>query len=908
MLAVFVICGSLRLEAATIYVGIGGDLQAALDSANPGDTIVLQEGAEFVGNFVLPVKTGVGWITLRTSAPDTLLPAPGVRIRPADAPLLARLRSPNTSPSLRTAPGAHHWAIRYLEFRANQSGSGEILQIGDGSSLQNSLTMVPHHLALDHVYVHGDAVFGQKRCIALNAADVTIADSHVSDCKGVVQDTQAIAGWNGPGPYTIENNYLEGAGENVLFGGSDPAIANLVPDGIVFRRNYVSRPMSWRNPIVGTPQGLTAAGEPGGALNAGVYAYRVVARHLVNGSNIARSTASAEVTVTTATDGQAVRVRWNPVPNATEYRVYGRSSGAQATAWTVTTTEFVDTGEGGTSEAVPTSAGTVWLVKNLFELKNARNVVIENNIFENHWKQAQPGWAIVLTPRNSGGACTWCVVEHVRFEWNLVRNVAAGINVLGYDSATSPTQQTNDLAFRHNLFTDVTTSLGGNAWFLQLGGEPRDIKVEHNTIDANGSTVVYVYSGTSTDPKEVYGFQMIANAARHGSYGINGTYFSYGNGILANYYPDAVFLANYLAGGSTSRYPLGTLVSGTFTEQFADAINGDFTLVNGSFLRGAAPDGSNIGVDYAVLVDRIAGVDTGISPGGNPPPPPPPPPPAPPSASFTFSCTYLVCAFADASAQGSAAIVQRSWSFGDGATSSALSGTHTYAGAGSYTVTLTVTDANSLSDSETQMVTVAAEPPPPNVLPIAAFDYACVDLACTFSDRSTDTDGMVTSWAWTFGTAGTSSAASPSFSFPSPGTYDVGLTVTDNAGGTATARRTVTVNVVVHAAFIAATTTGSGNRRAFWKAGVTIAVHGSNEQPIAGATVKASWSGAWTRTVSCVTSSSGQCTFATGKLSSQSPSVTLTLTSVSAPSSAYNSSANHNDVGGSGTSITINRP
>ena len=90
---------------------------------------------------------------------------------------------------------------------------------------------------LSHLYVHGDPLLGQKRCIALNAAAVTIRDSHIADCKAVGKDTQAIGGWNGPGPYMIENNYLEGAGENVLFGGADPAITNLVADGVTFRRN-----------------------------------------------------------------------------------------------------------------------------------------------------------------------------------------------------------------------------------------------------------------------------------------------------------------------------------------------------------------------------------------------------------------------------------------------------------------------------------------------------------------------------------------------------------------------------------------------------------------------------------------------------------------------------------------------
>ena len=207
-------------------------------SARPGDTILLEEGAEFVGSFVLPAKTGNQWITLRTAAPDTVLPPTGMRIRPSHAPLLARLRSPTAADAaLRTAAGAHHWRIAYLEFGASYQGNGDIVQIGDGSSAQNSLDKVPHDIVLSHLYIHGDPVWGQKRGIALNAAAVTIRDSHISDCKGVGQDTQAIGGWNGPGPYTIENNYLEAAGENVMFGGADPRYANLVADGITFRGN-----------------------------------------------------------------------------------------------------------------------------------------------------------------------------------------------------------------------------------------------------------------------------------------------------------------------------------------------------------------------------------------------------------------------------------------------------------------------------------------------------------------------------------------------------------------------------------------------------------------------------------------------------------------------------------------------
>jgi len=58
----------------------------------------------------------------------------------------------------------------------------------------------------------------------MNSRHTAVIDSHLSDFKEVGADSQAIAGWNSPGPFRIENNYLEAAGENVMFGGADPAI------------------------------------------------------------------------------------------------------------------------------------------------------------------------------------------------------------------------------------------------------------------------------------------------------------------------------------------------------------------------------------------------------------------------------------------------------------------------------------------------------------------------------------------------------------------------------------------------------------------------------------------------------------------------------------------------------------
>jgi hypothetical protein len=229
--------------AATLKVPAGGDLHAALLNARPGDVIELEEGATFVGNFTLHDKPGAAFITIRTGGIDAV--GAGVRVTPEAAVRFAKLRSPNNQPVLQTAPGAHHWRLELLELQANARGEGDILALGSGE--QTSLSMVPHDLIVDRLYIHGDPAVGQKRGIALNSASTTITNSYISDCKRVGQDAQAIAGWNGPGPFVIRNNYLEGAGENVIFGGADPAIKDLVPADIVISGNLLSKPLAWRD-------------------------------------------------------------------------------------------------------------------------------------------------------------------------------------------------------------------------------------------------------------------------------------------------------------------------------------------------------------------------------------------------------------------------------------------------------------------------------------------------------------------------------------------------------------------------------------------------------------------------------------------------------------------------------------
>jgi len=114
--------------------------------------------------------------------------------------------------------------------------------------------------------------------------------------------------------------------------------------------------------------------------------------------------------------------------------------------------------------------------------------------------------------------------------------------------------------------------------------------------------------------------------------------------------------------------------------------------------------------------------------------------------------------------------------------------------------------ARALSDAELQALHDAlldeyAAPPVSNLPPTASFASSCVDLACAFTDASTDPDGAVTAWSWTFGDGGTSAARNPTHTYAAAGTYTVTLIATDDGGATASANGAVTVTAAAGGSF-----------------------------------------------------------------------------------------------------------
>ncbi|MEO8105696.1 MAG: PKD domain-containing protein [Actinomycetes bacterium] len=183
----------------------------------------------------------------------------------------------------------------------------------------------------------------------------------------------------------------------------------------------------------------------------------------------------------------------------------------------------------------------------------------------------------------------------------------------------------------------------------------------------------------------------------------------------------------------------------------------------------------------------------------------------PPVADFTSTCTGLTCVVnGSKSTDPDGGVIGYGVDYGDGTVLTGKNTEHEYAVDGDYTITVTVTDNRGLTKSKTRVVSVAA---PPNVLPTAAFDVSCWGLDCAVdASTSTDTDGSIASYAWTFGDGSTGSGATANHVFAADGAYLITLTVTDNRGGVATTSTTKTVNAIpTTVAFRDASSTDGGN-------------------------------------------------------------------------------------------------
>jgi len=268
---------------------------------------------------------------------------------------------------------------------------------------------------------------------------------------------------------------------------------------------------------------------------------------------------------------------------------------------------------------VPANNGSNYWVKNLFELKNASNVTIINNIFENNWAGAdQWGFAIVFTPRTEGGAYPDARVTNVLFENNIIQHAGGVFQILGGDSPANNLATAN-ITIQNNIFLDIGGPLygakGGQGFQITAGTRTiQNLIVDHNIFFG---TYRFIWTGANT----VNNFKFTNNIVYNGIQGVAGSGFAQGSASINACFSNSTFTNNLIIGGNPASFSAagtnGNTIANNYFPASIDAIGFiDFAgqnlgLLASSIYSGRGTSGSNPGVNMATLAPEWTAATAG---------------------------------------------------------------------------------------------------------------------------------------------------------------------------------------------------------------------------------------------------------------------------------------------------------
>ncbi|MCX6092445.1 MAG: PKD domain-containing protein [Candidatus Bipolaricaulota bacterium] len=173
-------------------------------------------------------------------------------------------------------------------------------------------------------------------------------------------------------------------------------------------------------------------------------------------------------------------------------------------------------------------------------------------------------------------------------------------------------------------------------------------------------------------------------------------------------------------------------------------------------------------------------------------------------ATVWYGTSPLAVSFdAEASYDLSGEIVAWAWDFGDGETATGQDVDHTFVVASprAFTVTLTLTDDDGAQGRASVTVRVVSDGTTnaPPVVHFAAIPMSGIaPLAVSFdAAASSDEDGHVVTYAWAFGDGTVGAGVAVQHTFLAPGTYSVGLSVTDDEGASSTVSQYIVVSALI---------------------------------------------------------------------------------------------------------------
>lgn len=598
------------------------ELQAAINSAKYGDTIVLQAGRKYetAEPLVFPNKgEGTGsdedYITLRTS--DLIGIGEGARITPNQAKSMPKLITKNANPVINFKWNANHYRFVGIEM-TNTLNSNQFTNHLVSADYPD-VGQFPHHLVFDRCFLHsiedttgGDTTYSSLGGgIAVEGSEITVMNSWISGFghkypsdRTTPQVSIAIAMGAGPGPYRVINNYLESWYVNVFIGGSDPVTPN---HGVV----------------LGNPAPTLTSATLNTTANLNVGDYIGFAQPPGNpttdygcGRVLTKTGNSITFTPLEVSNGRNNRqlgkpplvggdVRWNGVlPTDIEIR---RNTFYKRPEW--------NTLNGKTAPSYG---------KGYMEIKIARNVVIDGNIFDG------TPTSLTITTRNQGGKAPWSTIRNVTVSNNWFKKFASPISAALDDSQRISTPG-GDIFIFNNLFTNPGTHKEMTAdYFASIvrnadGGD--NVQFYHNTAFQNGVMFEqagairrFVWRDNVTLFGDDDGLGCVGAARSDGTCDLvrqrppqGYRCRDIGSQRFRDCFPEADLRGNVivmdrrLLAGTTSDLPSRTNFFPSSIEQvgFVNYLGGDYRLAVNSPYKGKATDGTDPGVDMDKLLLAI---------------------------------------------------------------------------------------------------------------------------------------------------------------------------------------------------------------------------------------------------------------------------------------------------------------
>jgi Right handed beta helix region len=171
-------------------------------------------------------------------------------------------------------------------------------------------------------------------------------------------------------------------------------------------------------------------------------------------------------------------------------------------------------------------------VKNVFELKNASQVLFTGNDVSYSWgKHGQDGYLLMLTPRNQDGKAPWSTVENVVISNNHFHDGAAAISILGIDNLQT-SGELNNITIDSNTFDGLdSVKYVGSQKMIQLIAGPRNVAITNNKFSGLGMTSQVYFDAklvSNIPERKCKALTITGNTWPKTKYGIFGTAASVG--------------------------------------------------------------------------------------------------------------------------------------------------------------------------------------------------------------------------------------------------------------------------------------------------------------------------------------------------------------------------------------------